>query len=357
MDYIGRQQKLIELLRLNSLDALLIRKKQNISYLTGIRGEDTILFVSYKGAFLITDARYKGEYLRGAKNCKLEITNDRNLYDAVAKVSTRIYPWRIGFESNSFSYSEYIELKKKLKKIKFSPVKGLVESLRMIKDKEEIKCIKRACKDCCDIMNYAFKIVEPDISEKSLKNRIELHIHKKGIDKANFDIIVASGRNASMPHAPISGKNIKKAKMVIIDLGTMACGYNSDLTRTFFMGRIDRKYLNIYNTVLDAQKTAFEHVKPGVEARSLDAISRQYLSNKGLGSYFIHSLGHGIGLEVHEEPSISRNSNIVLRENMVITIEPGVYIPGWGGVRIEDVVIVSKSGCKILTEKCEALCR
>jgi Xaa-Pro dipeptidase len=160
-----------------------------------------------------------------------------------------------------------------------------------------------------------------------------------------------------MPHAPISGKNIKKAKMVIIDLGTMACGYNSDLTRTFFMGRIDRKYLNIYNTVLDAQKTAFEHVKPGVEARSLDAISRQYLSNKGLGSYFIHSLGHGIGLEVHEEPSISRNSNIVLRENMVITIEPGVYIPGWGGVRIEDVVIVSKSGCKILTEKCEALCR
>jgi Xaa-Pro aminopeptidase len=357
MDYLKRQQKVIGLLERNSLDALIVRKKENIFYLTGARGEDSILFVSHRRTFLITDPRYKEEYLRGAKNCRIEVSEDRNLYERIAKISRKRGFKRIGFESNTFSYAEYVDLRKGLKKIKFTPLKGVVESLRMVKDEEEIKCIKRACRDGCDIMNYALKIVSPNISERFLKNRLEFYIQKMGINKAGFDIIVASGKNASMPHAPVSDKNIRNKETVIIDLGTVNNGYNSDLTRTVFLGKIDRKYLGIYNIVLDAQKAAIEHIKPGIEARSLDAISRQYVYRKGLGKYFLHSLGHGIGLEVHEEPCISRNSCTVLQENMVITVEPGLYIPGWGGVRIEDVAMVAKNGCEILTKGDGMLCK
>jgi len=146
--------------------------------------------------------------------------------------------------------------------------------------------------------------------------------------------------------------------MVVIDLGTMNCGYNSDLTRTVFLGRINRKYSRIYNIVLDAQKKAIESIRPGVTAGYIDNISRQYIINKGFGKYFIHSLGHGIGLEVHEAPRISRNNSTILKKNMVITIEPGIYIPGWGGVRIEDVVLITKNGSEVLTKSNKKLlCR
>ena len=234
----------------------------------------------------------------------------------------------------------------------------MVESLRMIKDKDEIRHITEACKKGCEVMDYALKIAKPPLTEGSIKDKVEVYIAENRIKKAGFDIIVASGKNASMPHASVSGKNIIKGEMVIIDLGTMNYGYNSDLTRTIFLDKINGKYSRIYNIVLDAQKKAIENIKPGIKAKYIDNISRQYISEKGLGRYFVHSLGHGIGLETHEKPHISRNSNAILEKGMTITIEPGVYIPGWGGVRIEDVVLVTKKGCRILTKTCrKTLCR
>jgi len=358
MNYVDRQKKLLGLLKKKNIDALLIRKRQNIAYLTGTRGEDAILFFSGKERLLITDPRYKEEYIRSIKNCRLMIAEDRGLHAYIAATSKKTHSMRIGFESNNFSYSEYTGLKKTLKKPALVPTKDMVESLRMIKDKDEIRHLKRACREGCCVMNYALKIARPRFSEESIRGQIEAYISKKGTRSADFDIIVASGKNASMPHASVSRRNIAKGEMVIIDLGTIDYGYNSDLTRTVFLDRINHKYSRVYNIVLDAQRKAIEGIRPGVRAKYIDSISRQYIIDKGLGRYFVHSLGHGIGLEVHEKPHISRNSNAILEKGMVVTIEPGVYIPGWGGVRIEDVVLVTKDGCEVLTKGCrKALCR
>lgn len=358
MNFIKRQRKLLELLEPKSLDAFLVKRKQNIFYLTGARGEDSVLFASSKGMFLVTDPRYGQEYSRTAKNCKLEISEPRNLHEVVRGISVKMRARYLGFESNGFSYSEYADLKKGLKNTRLIPEKDLIESLRAVKDDEEIRRIKKACKDSCDIMDYALRIIAPRSREISLRNRLEIYIQKKGLQKAGFDIIVASGRNAAMPHAPATDKNIKKGEVVIIDLGTRNCGYNSDLTRTIFLGRIDPKYLQVFSIVLDAQKKAIDSLKPGMEARTIDNISRQYISYRGLGRYFIHSLGHGIGLEVHEQPRLSRGNRTLLQKGMVMTVEPGVYIPGWGGVRIEDVALITQNSCEILTKRCERpLCK
>lgn len=358
MNYAERQQKLLKLLKPHSLDAFLVRKKENMLYLTGARGDDAILLASGKDMFLISDSRYKEEYKKSAKNCKFQIAKHKSFYSCIEEICAKKRFKRIGFESSNFSYSEYADLKKRLGSRKLLPIKKIVESLRAIKDTEEIKLLRKACKDGCEIMNYALGIIRPGLSERLIKNRLQCRILEEGIEGASFEVIVASGKNASMPHARASEKSIKKGEGVVLDLGTINQGYNSDLTRTVFLGRIDRKYRRVYNIVRDAQKKAIEHIKPGIKASYIDNISRQYISYKGLGRYFIHSLGHGIGLETHEEPGISRNSRNTLQKNMVITIEPGIYIPGWGGIRIEDAVLVTKDSCDILTSACrKVLCR
>lgn len=350
MDYIKRQNKLIKLLDSKSLDGLLIKKKQNISYLVSARGEDAILFISCKKNFLITSSMYEEEYAKALENCELKLAIDSGLMGCIKECCVETRSKCIGFESAHFSYSEYVDLKKKLKNITLIPVRDTVESLRMLKDNDEVRCIKRACKYGCDAMKYGLKNIHPSFSEWAIKTKIEAYIAKKGIRQADFDIIVASGKNASQPHGSASRKKLKRGEMVLIDLGAMNYGYNSDLTRTVFLGKIDRKYSHIYNIVLSAQRKAIEIVKPGIRTGFLDAISRQYISEKGLGKYFIHGIGHGIGLEVHEKPTIRAGSRLPLEANMAITIEPALYIPGWGGIRIEDVVLVTKNGCEVLTD-------
>jgi len=350
MNYLQRQHKLKKLLYSNHLDALLIRKRQNIDYLTGVRGDDSILFVSKKKNYLITDSRYKEAYKKGLKSCSLKIVDSGGLGQRVEAIAKKTRSRRIGFESNNFSHAAYAGLKKKLRRMALRPVCGLVEILRTIKDKDEIALIRKACQDGCEIMNYGLRSARPLLRESELRQKIESYIAKKDLKLADFEMIIASGRNASMPHASCSSRKIRKKEMVVIDLGAMNYGYNSDLTRTVFLGKIDRMYLRIYNIVKDAQKKAIEAIRPGVKASYIDHISRQYITLKGLGKHFIHSLGHGIGLETHEGPRLSKNSKDVLRENMTVTVEPGIYIPGWGGVRLEDVALVTGKGCEVLTK-------
>lgn len=353
MNYLKRQRRLLEILDSKSQHAFLIKKKQNISYLVGCKGDDAVLFISRKGNFLITDSRYKEEYKENIVNASLEIVKSgSSLNDIVYAVANSTKSKKVCFESDNFSYKDYLSLKKTLKHIKLVALDGIVESLRVIKDKEEIGYIKDACRYGCKIMDYALRIVEPSKSELFTKNRIEKFILDNGLSKADFDIIVASGRNASKPHASVSSKIIRKGEMVVIDLGAKNYGYNSDLTRTIFLGRIDRKFYKLYNIVQDAQRFAIDRVKAGIKASYIDNISRNYIAGKGMRKYFLHSLGHGVGLETHERPRISTTSKDILAKDMVITIEPGIYIPKWGGVRIEDVVQVKEDGCEILTERC-----
>jgi len=350
MDYIKRQKKLIKFLEDRALDAFLVRKKENISYLTGARGNDSLLLVSKKGTILATDARYKEEYKKSAKNCSVRISRDKNLAAVIFDECKKAGLNKIGFESEHTSYQGYARLKKLFKGKKLVPVLSAVENLRIVKDRHEIMRIKRACLDGARLMNYAIKNLKAGISENRLKRMIEAYALENSIGPAGFDIIVASGRNSSMPHAASTDKLIRKNEAVTIDLGASYEGYNSDLTRTVFLGKINRKYLRIYEIVLASQGRAIERLRPGVYAKDIDAVSRQYISGKGMGRSFLHSLGHGIGRETHEMPTISQTSKIRLEQGMVITIEPGIYVPGWGGVRIEDTVLITRNGCEVLTK-------
>jgi Xaa-Pro aminopeptidase len=350
MSHIARQRKLTAHLKKKSIDAFLVRKKENIAYLTGARGEDAVLFVRAGGNVLITDSRYEEEYKKSAEKCSVRIAKNKNLPEIIAETCIETRSKNIGFEADSFTYQAYINLKTRLGKRKLIPLTQVVENLRVLKDKGEIQCIRQACKYGAQLMNYAIKIAKPGAGENSVKRMIEAYALKNDICPASFDIIVASGANASMPHAAASEKRIKRQEMVTIDLGAMYFSYNSDLTRTVFLGRINHKYLRVYNIVLASQSIAIENLKPGVYAKDIDAVSRQYISNRGMGSFFIHNLGHGIGRETHESPAISKNSKIKLEKDMVITIEPGIYIPGWGGVRIEDTVLITENGCEVLTK-------
>lgn len=350
MNYSYRQKKLIELLKDESLDAFLVRKKENIAYLTGSRGEDAVLFVYAKGSVLITDSRYEEEYKKYSKKCSVRIAKNKSLWETVLETCIESHAESIGFESDNFTYKAYAYFKKSLGSKKLIPLASAVESLRILKDRGEIQYITRACKYGSQLMNYATEIIRPGISENSVKRMIESYALNNDISIADFDIIVASGTNASMPHSAVSERRIKREEMVIVDLGAMYFSYNSDLTRTVFLGKINPKYLQAYKIVLASQVIAIENLKPGVYAKDIDAISRRYISDKGMGRFFLHSLGHGIGREIHELPAISQSSKIKLEKDMVITIEPGIYIPGWGGIRIEDTVLITENGCEVLTK-------
>ena len=350
MNFSDRQKKLIKFLRGDSLDAFLVRKKENIAYLTGTRGEYAILFISPGNIILITDSRYAEEYKKTAEKCSVRIAGSKKLWEIIAEACVETHSKFIGFEADSFTYHAYENLKKRLGHRKLIPLAAAVENFRIIKDKSEIQDIRRACKYGVQLMNYAVKAVKPGVSENSVKAAIEAYALKNNIKLANFDTIVASGVNASMPHAVPSERRIKKQEMVVIDLGAAHLSYNSDLTRTVFLGKINHNYLAAYNIVLASQAMAIDSLRPGVYAKDVDAVSRQYISDRGMGCFFLHSLGHGIGRETHEIPAISQSSKIKLEQGMVITIEPGVYIPGWGGVRIEDTVLITANGCEILTK-------
>jgi len=333
----------------NSLDAFLIKKRQNISYLTGTRGEGALLFVSRKKDFLLTDSLYDEEYKKSLKGRSLPVIKDMDVYAALRGVCGKTGSRRIGFEPDSISYENYSNLKKQLRGMTLFPLRQAIEDLRSVKDRGEIERVKKACLTGCDAMRHALSLLKPGIREIEVKNRVKEYILRKGIDLADFEIIVAFGKHCSMPHASASSEILRRHEMAMVDLGTRREGYNSDLTRTVFLGRINARFSHIYGIVLEAQKKAIAAVRPGVVSKDIDAISRKHITDKGLGRYFIHSLGHGIGLETHEEPRISPKSRVILRKNMVMTIEPGVYIPGWGGVRIEDVVMVTEKGCEVLT--------
>lgn len=357
-NYLNRQKRLADILISKGLDALLIKKKENIFYLTGSRGEDSLLVASRSGIFVVTDARYSEEYKKSARNSSVVTTGIKNTLQCVYDILKKSRAARVGFEADNLTCSEFTALKKYLRKTRLVPAERLVESLRIIKDSHEIECIKKACVYGCQAMSYSLKNLAYSHTENSLKQKIEGWFLKKGFWPAGFETIVASGRNSSMPHALATDKKIRRGEMVVIDLGVRNYGYNSDLTRTVYLGRIERIYSRVYNVVLDAQKKAIDNIRPGVKASFIDNISRKYINDKGFGRYFIHSTGHGIGLETHEAPGLFGKSNVVLAQGMTMTVEPGIYIPGWGGVRIEDVILVTKNGCEALTGgNNKALCR
>ena len=340
-------KKLRSILRKKNLDSIIISNASNILYLSGFNGLDSYLLVTFKDCFLLTDSRYKEEAESAFSDFKV-ITEGKNLYQKAASVIEKLKLKKTAFEASSLSVKDKSHIEKSIsKKLIYSD--GVVEKLRIIKDAYEIDNIKQAANVTKLALKRIIKEVKKSKSELQIAAKLDFLLYASGADGLAFKTIVASGANASMPHARPTTKKIKSGEPIVIDFGAKVNGYSSDLTRTLFVGRISERFRVIYNIVSAAQEIAIKKIAPGVEISEIDKAARNYISKKGFGEYFTHATGHCLGIDVHEHPSINSKRDAKLKEGMVLTVEPGIYIPGEGGVRIEDMVLVTKKGKKVLT--------
>lgn len=332
------------------LDGLLVTNKVNVAYLAGFKGEGQLLITPAK-KILLVDFRFKQQAVKEAKSWQVsERSNFRPPEEAILRLVKKLKLKRLGFESGALSYGFYHKLSRTLLPVKLAPCANMVEQLRAIKSAEEIRLLKKAAGLAAKSYAFAKKLIKPGRSEEEIAREVEYFMRALGCQSCAFETIVASGERSSMPHALTSGKVIKDNQAVLLDLGCRKSGYNSDLTRMVFLGKIGGKIKRNFKIVLQAQAMAIKAIKAGVRVSQIDRIARQYIIKEGFGDFFGHALGHGIGREVHEYPAVSPENQDSLKQGMVLTIEPGIYIPGWGGVRVEDMVLVKQNGCELLTQ-------
>lgn len=329
------------------LDALLVFGLPNMRYLCGFTGTDGVLFISRDKTVFLTDSRY-------CEQAEEQIRADqvicyKNKFSAVDTLLQERSTKRVGFEADVVTVAVYQQLQGFKSGYEWVPLAEQLKSLRSVKSADEIKQLKSAA----DLNRQTFEAVYPEIkvgiSEHEIALNLEFALKRLGGEANAFDFIVASGVRGALPHGVASEKRLNDGELVTIDFGTRVHGYHSDETVTFAVGSIDRKLRQIFNIVLEAHDSAIKAVKPGIVIADLDAVARDFIAQNGFGDHFGHGLGHGVGLEVHEYPGVSSRNDDVLLEGMVITIEPGIYLPGIGGVRIEDTVVVTPTGCELLT--------
>lgn len=342
-----RIEKLFNLVRKLNVEGIIVTSYPNIFYYSNFTSEDCMLYVTKNRGYLITDSRYTLQASKQAKN--FEIITREGSY--IIELSKLITGGRVLFE-DSIIYNFYSSLTNTIS-ANFTSIN--IDHLRNIKDEEEINNIKKACTIASNCYRHILDFVKPGMREITIANEMIRYMKDEGATKEAFDTIVASGKRGALPHGTASNKKVKKGEFVTLDFGCVYNGYCSDITRSFMVGKANEKLIDIYNVVKEAQRLATIAVKAGVKASDIDKVARDYITSKGYGKYFTHSTGHGVGIVVHDPISISKNSDIVLEENMVITIEPGIYIPEFGGIRIEDDVLVKKDGYEVLTKATKKL--
>lgn len=327
------------------LDGLLVTDILNVRYLTNFTGSNAILYVTKRDGFFITDFRYieqaKKEISEG-----LEIIEESEPKKVLCNLVGR--GDRVGFEPDRLSVERFKTLKRWLN-CEFIPKKGIISSMREVKDEEEIAKIKEAVKIANSSFERIRSLLREGVSELEIAANLEYGMRMEGSEGMGFPSIVASGERSSLPHGRATKKRLKMGETVIIDWGAVYCGYHSDLTRTVFIGEVDSEIEKAYKTVLEALEYGLSLIRPGIEVRELDEKVRGLIRERGLGPYFGHNLGHGVGLDIHEEPEISSKNRCKLVSGMVFTIEPGIYLPGKGGVRVEEMVLVKDDGHEILS--------
>ena len=343
------RQRLVE----KELDGILISQPENRYYLSGFDGSAGLLLITAKGAFLATDFRYTEQAKTQAPDYEIfRITNEVATWfpELIAGLNLK----RLGFEAEHVSLAMYRRLTEALNKaqspLRLAPMNGLVESLRAIKESEEVELITKAVAISDSAVEHIKDIIQVSMSEKEVAWEIEKFMREKGSQSLPFDVIVASGSNAALPHAKPSSRNIQSGEPIIIDIGARIGGYVSDLTRTICLGTPDDIFNRVYDTVLGAQLVAMATIKEGMTGEEADRLARVVIEEAGYGEAFGHGLGHGIGLAPHEQPRLGPNSSENLVNGMVFTIEPGIYVTGWGGVRIEDVGIMEVDKIREITK-------
>lgn len=353
MDKMEKLEKLRAALSTNNLDAIIITSPYNRRYITDFTGTAGVAIVTMNDARFVTDFRY----IEQANEQVTEFTVVEHKKSIIKEISNQLNELnvsRVGFEKDHMTYSTYELYKKSIDK-ELVPVSGIVEKLRLIKTDEEISILKAAAKIADDAFEHIQGFIKPGVKEIDVSNELEFFMRKQGATSSSFDIIVASGYRSALPHGVASDKKIQSGELVTLDYGALYQGYCSDTTRTVAVGEISDELKTIYNTVLTAQLKGVEGIKPGITGVKADALTRDYITEKGYGKYFGHSTGHGVGLEVHEGPGLSFKSEVKLEAGMVVTVEPGIYVPNVGGCRIEDDVLVTESGYERLTHASKKL--
>lgn len=337
-------------LKKERLDGIIFSSPFNISYLTNFTTRDAYLLISKKQNIYITDSRYIEEAKKNISRFFIIKKIDGSVFKIIANACNRLGLKRVGFEERHLAFGEYKKISEELKKtVDLIPTYNFVEELRQIKTPDELEKIKKAISITISALKFIENFIHAGEKEIEVAAELERFIRYNGARTSSFDIIVASGPNSSYPHHITSVRKIKNNEPVLIDIGVDYLGYKSDLTRMFFSSKITPTIRRIYDIVRLAQDKAIKAIKPTININKIDAAARHYITQKGYGSFFVHSLGHGVGLEVHEEPYISSKVNKQLKPGMVFSVEPAIYLPDKFGIRIEDMVLVTKKGVKVLS--------
>jgi Xaa-Pro aminopeptidase len=346
-----RRSTLISALESDGLDGLLISSETNVGYLTGFHGDSSTLLLTHDCAIIISDGRYTLQLAQECPDCEAHIRPiGQPMSEAVAERSKSLGIKRLGFESHATTVDNFHALCRTQTDVELVPTRGMVEALRAIKNPTEVLAIREAIaiaeRAFLDLRDW----LRPGRTEKAAADFLESTLRAHGAVAASFPPIVAVGRRAALPHArPTADTTLGASDLVLIDWGAAGLAYKSDLTRVLVVGKVAPEFESVYRAVLDAQQHAIAAIRPGVMARTIDAEARSVIEAAGFGRFFNHSAGHGIGRDVHEAPVLRSANETPLRAGMVVTIEPGIYLPDWGGIRIEDDVLVTDDGGEVLS--------
>lgn len=338
------------LLIADQIDGLLLTSLPNIRYLTGFSGSNALVAVSAKSLVLITDFRYQTQVKEEVGDFARVTIDLASVWNALWRLLPELAVKTMGFESAQLTHRDFARLMQQGDKWLWRPTVDVVESLRECKDADEIAAIKRAADCATHALERTLELVRPGLTELQVAGALERELREGGSTGFPFEAIIASGPRSALPHARASGRAVAKGEWLLFDFGAVVDGYVSDVTRTFVLGKATAEQRAFYDVVRAANERASAGVRPGMTFRDADALARSYIEGQGFGELFGHGLGHGIGLEVHEAPRLSKIADGALAVGTVVTIEPGIYRAGWGGVRVEDDVVIEAAQARVLTD-------
>ena len=340
----NRLEKLKVIMRNAGHNAFYISNITNVRYLSGFTGSSGFLLITDDGDHFFSDGRYTEQSKNEIFDYEIHITN--NHLKEIEGANLLDSNWNLCFEASHLSFNMYSMLGTKLNVKELVPTNDIIENIASVKDQTEIDALQRAVDITDDVFDLILPEIKVGVTEKHIAARLSYLFKDQGGDGDSYDPIVASGANGALPHATPSDKKVELGDFIVMDFGALYKGYHADMTRTVVVGEPSDKHLEIYNIVLESQLAGINYAKSGIKCSELDKACRDVIDNKGYGELFMHSTGHGLGLEVHTMPRIAWTNHTLLQENNVVTIEPGIYIAGWGGVRIEDDCLIEKDSCR-----------
>ncbi|MBV9791350.1 MAG: aminopeptidase P family protein [Chloroflexi bacterium] len=350
-----RLERLRQALHERQLDALIVTNPLNRRYLSGFTGSAGVLLILADHALLLSDFRYESQAKVEATNFEFRlIVSDSALTKMLPELIQEFGIQKLGFEASTVSVAQFSGWRKALaeagSQVQLFETEGLVEQLRQLKDASEIELLRRAVAIGDEAFAAIQSLLRPTMREREVAWELEKAMRERGAEGLAFEIIVAAGQNGARPHARAGDQELGTGRPVVMDFGARVEGYHGDMTRTVILGEADEQFWTIYNTVLEAQRLAEAGLRPGMNGFDADAIARDHIKAAGYGEQFGHSLGHGVGLAIHEEPRLSHLRQDLLSPGAVVSVEPGIYVPDWGGVRIEDLVVITDTGIEVLTQ-------